>query len=132
MMFGTSDVVNLSLQEFDFYMRLVIHDTIARGVVPIMSTFPGDPYYEAKTHQINQIIFEVAREYDVSVMNLWLALQPLPYHGRNPNSMYLSHQTTTDVSNFSKANLQWGSTMRNLLTLQSLDVLWRGLILAQL
>ncbi len=128
MMFGTSDVVNLSLQEFDFYLRLVIHDTVARGVVPLLSTFPGGPHYEAKTHQINQVIFQVAREYDVPVMNLWLALQPLPYHGRNPGSMYLSHQTTTDVSNFSKANLQWGSTLRNLLTLQSLDILWKGLI----
>jgi hypothetical protein len=127
-MFGTSDVVNLTLQEFDFYLRLVIHDTLSHGIVPLMTTFPGDPYHEAKTHQVNQVIFQVARAYDVPVLNLWLALQPLPYHGRNPNSMYLSRMLTTDNSNFAKANLQWGVTMRNLVTLQSLDILWRGLI----
>ncbi len=127
-MFGTSDVVNLTLVEFDFYLRLVIHDTIAHGVVPLMSTFPGDPYYKEKTLQINQIILQVAHEYNVPSLNLWGALQPLPGHGRNAGSMYLSRLLDTDVANFNQTNLQYGYTLRNLLTIQALDILWRDLI----
>jgi len=128
-MFGTNDITVMKPAEFDFYLRLVVFDTIDRGIIPLLSTFPGDPYREQETHRFNQIIFQVARDYDVPVMNLWAALQPLPYHGRNPRSMYLSRALYTRVSFFTDSELRWGYTLRNLLTLESMDRVWREVIL---
>jgi hypothetical protein len=62
------------------------------------------------------------------VLNLWLALQPLPDHGRNPKSMYLSWVPNHLTSDFTDSNLKYGHTMRNLVTLEALDVLWKEVI----
>lgn len=127
-MFGTNDVMDLNAAQFDFYLRLVVMDTIKSGVIPLLSTFPGIPGVSPKSDQFNQIIFQVARDYQVPVMNLWLALQPLPGHGRNPDSVYLSRLDDTNVSSFEQDNLRYGYTLRNLLTLQALDIVWREVI----
>jgi hypothetical protein len=127
-MFGTNDVIDLNASQFNFYLRLVVLDTVKAGVIPLLSTFPGVPGVSPKSNQFNQIIFQVARDYQVPVMNLWLALQPLPGHGRNPDSVYLSRLNDTNVSSFEQDNLRYGYTLRNLVTLQSLDIIWRGVI----
>jgi hypothetical protein len=128
-MFGTNDIGSLSPVEFDFFMRLVTFDTIDHGIIPLLSTFPGYPGREERTHLMNQIIYEVGRDYDVPVMNLWLALQPLPGNGRNPKSMYLSWNPEMRTSDFTPYSLQFGHTMRNLITLQALDILRREVLL---
>ncbi len=127
-MFGTNDISALTSPQFDFFLRLVVHDTITHGTIPLLSTFPGSPVYEKKSHQFNQIIFQVARDYDVPVMNLWLAIQPLPGNGRNAESAYLTRPPNTEVATFTDTNLRYGYTMRNLVTLQALDIVWRGVI----
>ena len=93
-------------------------------------TFPGNPHQLEKSHQINQIIFQVARDYDVPVANLWLALQSLPNGGLNLGSMYLSRLNSTRVSYFTPDNLLYGYTLRNLVTLKALDILWHGIVKA--
>jgi len=127
-MFGTNDISALTSRQFDFFLPLVVHDTITHGTIPLLSTFPGSPVYEKKSHQFNQIIFQVARDYDVPVMNLWLAIQPLPGNGRNAESAYLTRPPNTEVATFTDANLRYGYTMRNLVTLQALDTVWSGVI----
>jgi hypothetical protein len=127
-MFGTNDIQTLSPVEFDFFLRLVTFDSIDHGVIPLLSTFPGYPGREDRSHLINQIIVQVARDYDVPLLNLWLVLQPLPDHGRNPKSMYLSWNPQRLTSDFSESNLKYGHTTRNLVTLQALDRLWKEII----
>jgi len=61
-------------------------------------------------------------------MNLWLAIQPLPGNGRNAESAYLTRPPNTEVATFTDANLRYGYTMRNLVTLQALDTVWSGVI----
>jgi len=105
-----------------------VHTSAKYGVVPVLSTFPGSPRSLPRSDQFNQIIYSIAREYDLPIMNLWLALQALPDGGRQSGTVYLSLTPQTHVTHFTPENLQYGYTVRNLVTLQALDVMWRGLI----
>ncbi len=127
-MFGTNDIAALTPVQFDYFLRLVTFDTIDHGIIPLLSTFPGYPGLDERSNLINQIIVQIGRDYDVPVLNLWLALQPLPDHGRNPRSMYLSWTPDRLTSDFTESNLKYGHTMRNLVTLEALDVLWKEII----
>lgn len=127
-MFGTNDITSLSAAQYDFFLRVVVHKTIARGIIPLLSTFPGHFTLASRANLLNQIIYEIGRDYQVPVMNLWLALQPLPNKGLDPVNSYLSLGGSRKVTYFSEGNLKFGYTMRNLVTMQSLDVLWRSVI----
>jgi hypothetical protein len=127
-MFGTNDIAALSPVEFDYFLRLVTFDTIDRGIIPLLSTFPGYPGLEERANLINQIIIQIGRDYDVPVLNLYLALQPLPDHGRNPKSMYLSWLPDRLTSDFTESNLKFGHTMRNLVTLEAMNLLWKEVL----
>jgi hypothetical protein len=127
-MFGTNDIGALSPVQFDYFLRLVTFDTIDRGIIPLLSTFPGYPGREERANLINQIIIQIGRDYDVPVLNLYLALEPLPDHGRNPKSMYLSWVPNRLTSDFTEGNLKYGHTMRNLVTLEALNILWQEVL----
>lgn len=127
-MFGTNDILSLSPAQYDFFLRLVVHKTIARGIIPILSTFPGYRSLPKRANQLNQIVYEVARDYQVPVMNLWLALQPLPNNGIDPTTSYLSLGASRKVTYFSEGYLKFGYAMRNLVVMQALDAVWRNVI----
>ncbi|MFN8417716.1 MAG: SGNH/GDSL hydrolase family protein [Anaerolineae bacterium] len=127
-MFGANDINTLTPAQFDFYLRVVVHQTIDRGILPLLSTFPGNPRSDGRSHQFNQIVYQIARDYDVPIMNLWLALQPLPDHGRERDTVYMTSTPQTHVSYFTPEHLKYGYTMRNLVTLEALDLVWRELI----
>jgi hypothetical protein len=127
-MFGTNDINTLTPMQYDFFLRLIVSDTLDRGIIPLLSTFPGDSYQPKKANRLNQIVFQVAHDYDVPIMNLWLAIQKLPGAGLRANSNYLSGAWNIRPTYFKGDTLQYGYTQRNLLTLQSLDILWREVI----
>lgn len=127
LMFGTNDVQYTEAATYDFYLRSLVDETLRRNIVPILSTFPTRPENEAKSKLFNQIVIKVAQDYAVPLMNLNRALEPLPHHGVDPNdTIHLSAPPDGRVDVFSEANLQYGFTMRNLVTLQALDVVWRA------
>jgi hypothetical protein len=122
-MFGTNDVFYLDEQSFDFFMRSIVVETIRNGTLPLMSTFPHRPEFPEKSVLYNQIVVQIAQDYDVPLSNLWLALESLPNQG-------IDHEETTRMSTpangaacyFIGPNLEAGFTVRNLVTLQTLDV----------
>jgi hypothetical protein len=122
-MFGTNDVFYLSEEMFDYFLRQVVIETIKNGTLPIMSTFPQRPEVPEKSILFNQIVANIATEYELPMINLWLALESLPNQGVDP--VETTHMTTpqdsANVCYFIGDNLEAGFTMRNLLTLQTLD-----------
>jgi len=104
------------------YLRQVIDATLALGILPVLSTkadtLEGD-------HSINEIIAQLAWEYDLPLWNFWAAVQPLKYQGLTADGFHLSHGSNFffDVS----LGRQTGWTQRNLTALQTLDSLRRGL-----
>ena len=121
-MFGTNDVQYLSAEQFDYFLRQVVVETMRADVLPILSTFPQRPEFPEKAQLFNRIVAQVARDYDVPLINLWRALEPLPNQGVNPDDpTHLTTPTEGGACYFVGPSLESGFAVRNLLTLQALD-----------
>lgn len=125
-MFGTSDLLVMSPATFDLFMRQIVEDSIDAGVIPILSTFPGNLNFWNHTIVYNQIVVRIALDYDIPLINLWLALEALPNHGLEPDGFHLGESPYGTSCNLTPAYLQYGYPVRNLVTLQTLDAVWRG------
>lgn len=94
------------------YLRDILDFVIERGAIPVLST-KGDN--AEGNWRINEVIVEVALEYDVPLWNFWAAIQNLPNHGiddARPEGNYLT----------------WAAwEVRSITGLQVLDVLWHDL-----
>jgi hypothetical protein len=120
-MFGTNDVDYTDPAAYDYFLRTLVIATLDEGVLPLLSTFPTRPENPDKSLLLNQIVVSVALDYDLPLMNLNRALEPLPHHGVNPeDTIHLSVPADGRVDHFTPENLQFGFTMRNLVTLQAL------------
>lgn len=127
-MFGTNDTFFFDADSFDGYLRQIIDQTIASEVVPVLYTFPERPEFPEKTLLFNQIIAKIAQDYDLPLINLYVALEDLPDKGVNlDDPIHLSSPIDDKAGNFTPANLERGYTFRNLITLQALQVLMDGI-----
>ncbi len=125
-MFGTSDLLVMTASEFDQYMREIVEETIDAGVIPILSTFPGNLNFWDRTVLYNQIVVRIALDFDIPLINLWLALESLPNHGLEADGFHLSETAYGKSCYLTGTYLQSGYPMRNLVTLQTLNNVWRG------
>lgn len=124
-MFGTQDVLLMTPEQFDTALREVVQQTMNANIVPILSTFPGNLALWDTSVQFNKIVVNIALDYDIPLINLWLALEGLPDHGLVDGN-HLSFPLTT-AADLTQPNLSTGFPMRNLVTLQTLDNVWRSL-----
>jgi len=105
---------------FEHNMRIILDDTIARGIVPILGTKADDVEGDGS---INATIARLALEYQIPLWNFWLAVQPLPKHGMVAPE-HLNSVSYLNFTDFSIPNsLQYGMQVRNLTALQMLDFL---------
>ena len=126
-MFGTNDVFYSNEEQFDFFLRSIIVEIIRNSTLPILSTFPHRPEFPDKSILYNQIVVQIAQDYDVPLINLWLALEPLPNKGvdeEEPTRMSVPESGAACY--FIGPNLEAGFTVRNLVNLQTLDALLRA------
>jgi hypothetical protein len=112
-----------SAETYGGYMRQVVEQTIAQGVVPILVTkadnLEGD-------YSINQTIVDIAREYEIPLWNFWRAVQDLPDQGLRDDNFHLTYKK--HCYHFDQAEcLDYAWTIRNLTGLQSLHAVWQGL-----
>jgi hypothetical protein len=123
-MFGTNDVMYFEADFFDYYLRSIVLETINNDIVPILYTVPTRPEFPEKTYEFNQIITKIAQDYDLPLVNLWAAIQDLPSAGVDElEPIHLSVPADSHTGNFTEENLQSGYTVRNLITLQALQIL---------
>jgi hypothetical protein len=106
--------------EFESGMRQILDILLSQNVVPILST-KGDNL--EGDHRINRTIACLAQEYDLPLWNFWVAIQPLPDHGLQPDLEHLTYGMT-DFDDERALRSAW--THRNLTALQALDAVWRG------
>jgi hypothetical protein len=127
-MFGSNDVLVLTPVQFDHALRRVIYETIQAGIIPVMSTFPRYIPLPDRSILYNQIVIRVALDFNVPVMNLWLALEPLPDYGIDDDGYHMNGPVTRAGDFASARNLQTGYPVRNLVTLQTLAMLGRNVL----
>lgn len=121
-MFGANDVIHLPPERYETYLRTLIDDSIAQGIIPILTTFPRRP--DATWEQVialNAVMVRVGNEYQLPIINLWLAAQNLPASGLSGDNIHLNQGGEEII--FKGQEGRWGHTLRNLLTLQMLDAL---------
>lgn len=129
-MFGANDISILTNERYESAMRRILDLSIQANVVPILSTFPTDPAQPdrwLKALQLNVITVNLAREYDLPVMNFWLAAKNLPSAGMATDNAHLTTHSGSSIVFDGSAENQFGFTARNLVVLQTLDVIRRGL-----
>ncbi|MCD4685355.1 MAG: hypothetical protein K8S97_05420 [Anaerolineae bacterium] len=123
-MLGTQDVLLMTPEQFDAALREVVQQTVDANIVPILSTFPGNVELWEKSLQFNKIVINIALDFDIPLINLWLALEGVPEHGLVDGN-HLSFPLTT-AADLTQPNLTTGYPTRNLVTLQTLDSVWRS------
>jgi hypothetical protein len=122
-MMGSVDMEFYTPDKFKEYANWVIQSSKDLGVIPVMNTFDSNPnYYWEKSLQFNNILLDIAEEKSVPIINFWLAAQPLPNEGLQPDNFHLTARED-QFQSFNGDQNQFGLTMRNLLTLQMLDTL---------
>ena len=126
-MFGAQDLLFTPPDQFDRNLRQIVHETIQSGVVPILSTFPGNLSMWEMSLRYNQIVVQIALDYDIPLINLWVALETLPHYGLDDDGRHLS-TPITQAGDLTPENLLRGYPLRNLITLETLDVVWRDVL----
>ena len=110
---------------FERNMRIILDDTISKGIVPVLGTKADNVEGD---NSINATIVRLALEYELPLWNFWLAVQPLPNQGmvepEHLNSVSYANFTDFTIPN----SLQYGMQVRNLTALQMLDFLRQQLV----
>ena len=105
-----------SAETYAGYMRTVVEQTIARDVVPILTTkadnLEGD-------HSINKAIVDIAREYEIPLWNFWRAAHVLPDHGLKEDGFHLTYKHHCNHFD-DPLCMEHAWTWRNLTALQTL------------
>jgi len=105
---------------FEHNMRIILDDTIASGIVPILGTKADNVEGD---QSINATIARLALEYQIPLWNFWAAAQPLPKHGM-VDPEHLNSVSYANFTDFSIPNsLEYGVQVHNLTALQMLELL---------
>jgi hypothetical protein len=116
-MLGSNDVWHKD--SFEPQMRKIIESSIEHGVIPVLSTKADNDEGDGS---LNATIARLAQEYQVPLLNYWLAVQPLPDHGLQEDGVHI----TWAPNRFDDSQvMQHGWPVRNLTALQILDAVWR-------
>jgi len=132
LMFGPNDLLNLSEEQFAQAVTDIVEYSIDRGVIPVITTFTWhkDQLWP-KALRFNVITVEIAEEYGIPVINFWRAAQDLPNMGLIDDYTHLTSPNSSFDIAFTGEETRYGYPMRNLLTLQTLDLLRREVIEAK-
>lgn len=127
-MYGSVDVQLYGADTFRNYLTQIVQTTISRGIIPVLTTFPnGSDYYPSQSDQFNAVIRSVATAEQIPLIEFRNPALNLPDRGVGSDKYHLSMNGTSYYIALSGEESVYGLTLRNLLTLQALDDLRRGL-----
>lgn len=132
-LFGPNDVRHLSQANYEAQMRRILDETIAAGVIPVLSTFsyhPNSPTWW-KAVEFNNILLRLAAEYEIPIINLWLAARALPDYGLEVDLLHMKHWGFNNLKFDAGHPAYSGASLRNLLTIRMLDEIRRTVILRE-
>ncbi|MBI5671661.1 MAG: hypothetical protein HZC41_27015 [Chloroflexi bacterium] len=128
-MFGANDVGLLTDEQYDAHLRQIVDETLARGIIPVLSTFTAHPDADTwpRALRFNRIVVQVADDYDVPLINLWAAARALPGYGLGDDHAHLT--VSGERINFATGyEALYGVSLQNLLSLVTLDEIRRVII----
>ncbi|MBN1312847.1 MAG: hypothetical protein JXB30_15645 [Anaerolineae bacterium] len=126
-MIGTNDATGYTpLDAYQADLNRVVEKSIEKGVIPVLTTIPWTSYNDVGLY--NDIIITTARTHDTPLIDYWAAMEKAPHHGVSEDDVHPSIPPDGNCANFSAENLKYGYTIRNLVTMQMLDALWRQVL----
>lgn len=135
-MIGTNDVGIMDGANYRRNLEAILDKTIARNILPVLSTLPRRAGYEAQIDEFNGIIRTTAGQYQIPIWQYHEILAPLPNTGLDADGLHPSYPPVElgqweAAVNFIGDNLNYGYNQRNLTALMVLDSLWRRVILGE-
>jgi hypothetical protein len=120
-MFGPNDIRALNSEQYTDQMTRIVEDTLAAGVIPLLSTFSSDPPEDTWSQAVrfNNILLDIAGTHEVPVVNLWSAARALPNYGIGEDKVHLTLAGASIT--FEGQETRFGVTMQNLIVLTALD-----------
>ncbi|MDQ3369902.1 MAG: SGNH/GDSL hydrolase family protein, partial [Myxococcota bacterium] len=122
-MFGTNDVrYGRSVDDFGADLWTIVDRTIARGVVPILSTIPpidGDPGSDARIPTFNRVARAIAQGRGIPLVDYHRDLLALPARGLAADGLHPS-TAPGGACQLTTAGLQYGYNVRNLISVEAL------------
>lgn len=130
-MFGTNDSGSGAPEQFEGNLRQIVQISVDHGVIPVLSTMPPRPIDANQISRVtifNNVIRAVAQENGIPLWDYFAVMDKAPNGGLGLDNMHPSIPPGGATAYFTPANLQYGYTIRNLMALQVLDVLWREVL----
>lgn len=125
-MLGSVDVQLYSAGEFNTYMSQIVNYLISQGVIPVLTTFPNvSGYYPAESEAFNSVIRSIAAQNQTPLIDLRSVAMGMPGSGVEGDGFHLTHRGDSFIDLNGEQN-QFSMTMRNFMTLQMLESIWRG------
>lgn len=127
-MLGTNDVERMTAALYRTNMEQIITRTLARGIIPVLTTIPPRPGYESSVTAFNATLYDLSRAYSIPLIDYYASLIDLPDFGldidrTHPNIPPLGYEGCAD---FRTPNLPFGYVMRNLTLLEGLYQVWEA------
>lgn len=128
-MFGPNDLIAMDALEFDGQMRLLVEETLAAGIIPVLSTFSysEDNIRWPEAVEFNRAIIDIAAEYELPLINLWSAARALPVYGLEGDYIHMRLSGYRNLQFDANLDARFGATLRNLLSIRMLDEIRRTL-----
>lgn len=126
-MLGGKDVSGMTASAYRDNMLALADEAAQRGVIPVLTTFvvlPGRDVY-VNSLAFNLVLVDIAETRGIPLINLWAAASSLPDFGIAPDGTHLRTHPG-HYCDFTGDEKLYGGTLRNLLTLQALDLLRLG------
>ncbi len=124
-LFGPNDVRHMTDIEFGEQMRQLVDETLALGIIPVLSTFSVDPEDELWWQSINfnLRLAEIAQEYEVPLINFWAAARLLPDYGLDEDAIHVANSGFPNLKYTTGHEAWYGTSLQNLLALVMLGEL---------
>jgi len=122
---GAADRQTIDHETYYNAMRTIVDRLVANNVLPILTLMPTKPHPqrpELKGMEFNMIMLEIARQYDIPVINMWAAVRNLPENGMQNDLLHFTYSGSAYL-NFAGDENQWGYTRWNLEVLKTLYAL---------
>jgi len=127
--FGYNDVLASTDAQYGERMRQIVRESLAAGVIPLLSTFSVDPdsavWWQAVNFNIQLV--QIANEFQVPLVNLWAAARILPEYGLEADRTHMKNSGFTYLRFQGGEEAYSGVALQNLLTIRALDELRRVL-----
>jgi len=124
-LFGPNDILRVDTPYFSEQYRLIVQASVDAGVIPVLSTFSYNENAGLWRQSVafNNAIIALGAEFNVPVINLWLASRPLPAFGLDIDGVHMQRSGATSLRFLGADEAFYGATLRNLLSIRTLHEL---------